>query len=105
MARNFKDLAARAKAEWSDEARETYDAAKVSFAHDMGAQAELGIMLAAARRARKLSQPQLSTASGVQQSEISRIENGAGNPTTETLSRLAGALGQRLTLTPIAGHE
>ena len=48
------------------------------------------------RRRRKLTQRQLSTKSGVQQAEISRIEGGRANPTVSTLSALASALGGEL---------
>ena len=61
---------------------------------------QLGAQLAAARKARGLTQPDLSALTGIQQAEISRIERGAGNPTAATLLRLADALGRRLTSTP-----
>jgi transcriptional regulator with XRE-family HTH domain len=48
------------------------------------------------RRQRGLTQRQLSTRSGVQQAEISRIEGGRANPTVTTLSALASALGAEL---------
>lgn len=53
-----------------------------------------------ARRRRELgwSQTRLSSVTGVQQSEISRIEQGRANPTFFTLSRLTSALGMTLCL-------
>jgi transcriptional regulator with XRE-family HTH domain len=48
------------------------------------------------RRRRGFTQRQLSTKSGVQQAEISRIEGGRANPTVSTLSALANALGGEL---------
>lgn len=48
------------------------------------------------RKRRKLTQRQLSTKSGVQQAEISRIEGGRANPTVSTVSALASALGGEL---------
>jgi transcriptional regulator with XRE-family HTH domain len=66
----------------------------------MDERAQLGAQLAAARKARGLTQPALSKLSGIQQAEISRIERGAGNPTAATLLRLANALGQQITLVP-----
>jgi len=45
-------------------------------------------------------QPALSAVTGVQQSEISRIESGAANPTVATISKLGGALDLKLALTP-----
>ena len=49
------------------------------------------------RKAHGWSQLELARQSGVQQSEISRIEQGQGNPTYQTLSALAGAMQMRLT--------
>jgi len=49
------------------------------------------------RRALGLTQEQLAAAD-VRQSEISRIENGRGNPTVLTLARLADALGLEVSL-------
>ncbi|MBM3148084.1 MAG: helix-turn-helix transcriptional regulator [Actinobacteria bacterium] len=50
------------------------------------------------RRALGLTQEQLAAAADVRQSEISRIENGRGNPTVLTLARLADALGLEVSL-------
>ena len=43
------------------------------------------------RKARRWSQQSLAARSGIQQSEISRIERGESNPTYQTLSAIAGA--------------
>lgn len=102
MAEDFGQLAARARAGWSDDERRAYDAASQVFADEVDAAARLGAQLRAARAADGLSQSELSTLTGFQQSEISRIERGLGNPTTETLSRLASATAMRLTLEPLA---
>ena len=45
------------------------------------------------RLALQMTQQQLATASGIRQSEISRIESGHANPTLKTMSALARALG------------
>lgn len=52
----------------------------------------------AARKIRKLTQVQLARLSGVQQGDISRIENGNLLPTTATLSKLLLALGARMSI-------
>ncbi len=78
-----------------------YEAAASEFVAEVNARAELGAALAAARKARSLTQPALSELTGIQQAEISRIERGIGNPTATTLFRLAEALGQSLTLVPV----
>jgi DNA-binding XRE family transcriptional regulator len=49
-----------------------------------------------------LTQQQLARKSGVQQSEISRIERGEGNPTYRTMQALAAGLGRRVALVPDA---
>lgn len=98
--KNFTELADRAKAEWSEGTRRVYEAASSEFATEVNERAELGAVLATARKARSLTQPALSALTGIQQAEISRIERGAGNPTAATLLRLADALGQKLTLVP-----
>lgn len=51
------------------------------------------------RRARSMTQQQLAAASGIRQSEISRIESGSGNPTLKTIGALAHALGAEIRLT------
>lgn len=50
------------------------------------------------RRAQELTQKELAERSGVDQAEISRIENGKANPTYETLAALAAPLGARVGL-------
>jgi DNA-binding XRE family transcriptional regulator len=50
----------------------------------------------ALRRRRRMTQAQLASRSGVPQSEISRIERGAANPTAATLRALVEALGAEL---------
>ena len=51
------------------------------------------------RRSLHMTQQQLAAASGIRQSEISRIEGGNGNPTLRTIGALARALGAELRLT------
>jgi transcriptional regulator with XRE-family HTH domain len=51
------------------------------------------------RRALQMTQQQLAAASGIRQSEISRIEGGNGNPTLKTIGALARALGAEIHLT------
>lgn len=58
----------------------------------------LASQLIASRRARKLSQRDLAKLSGVPQSEISRIETGASNPTYATITALLQPLGKRVEL-------
>jgi DNA-binding XRE family transcriptional regulator len=59
--------------------------------------------LLALRKASGLTQRQLSTKTGIQQSEISRIEATHANPTLSTVSVLARALGAEIRL--VAGKK
>lgn len=60
----------------------------------------LGAELSVLRHERGLSQQRLAALTKIDQSEISRIERGLGNPTEDTLSRLATQLGARLAFVP-----
>jgi DNA-binding XRE family transcriptional regulator len=53
----------------------------------------IGGQLALLRRKHKLTQPALAKRSGVAQADISRIERGALNATTDTLAKLGRAMG------------
>lgn len=50
----------------------------------------------AARIENNITQEELAQRTGIRQSNISRIENGAVSPTIETLARLASGLGKTL---------
>ena len=52
--------------------------------------------VAEARSKVGLTQAQLAAATGIDQSDISRIERGVGNPSINTLSRIANALDAEL---------
>ena len=49
-----------------------------------------------AREEQNISQRQLSERTGIAQADISRIETGDGNPTLQTLKRIADGLGMKL---------
>ena len=56
----------------------------------------------AVRKARAeagISQTQLAELTGIDQSDISKIERGVANPSVSTLQRIARALGGRLSIT------
>ncbi len=48
------------------------------------------------RKERGMTQKELSLRSGITQGDISRLENGNGNPSIRTLQRLANAMGKSL---------
>lgn len=54
--------------------------------------------VAKARAERGLSQKQLSALTGIDQSDISKIERGLANPSVSTLKRIADALGGKLSI-------
>jgi transcriptional regulator with XRE-family HTH domain len=58
--------------------------------------------LAEVRKARGLTQDQLSERAGVPQSEISKIESGKANATELTLFKVAHAMGYAFCLAPLA---
>src|SRR5229473_8657229 len=68
----------------------------VSRAHALGPAQQLGRSIRAHREAARLSLGTLAAKSGVSKANLSTIEAGAGNPSLETLWRLAGALGLSL---------
>ncbi len=49
-----------------------------------------------ARNKNHVTQKELSEANGIAQSDISKIENGSGNPTIKLLQRLANGLNMNL---------
>ena len=49
-----------------------------------------------ARRISGLTQKELAERTGMAQSDISRLERGAGNPSLKTLRRLAAGMGMRV---------
>ncbi|MCQ2412624.1 MAG: helix-turn-helix domain-containing protein [Sphaerochaetaceae bacterium] len=51
-----------------------------------------------ARKEQKMTQKDLSVATGITQADISRIENGTRNPSLEMIKRLAAGMGMRLKL-------
>ncbi len=58
----------------------------------------VGKAVAAARARAGMSQMELSNATGIDQSDISRIERGVANPSVNTLNRIAKALGANLSI-------
>jgi transcriptional regulator with XRE-family HTH domain len=56
----------------------------------------LEFALISARQEADMSQQKLSQLAGVTQADISKIENGKGNPSIKTLQKLAAALHKNL---------
>ena len=95
MTRTFDDF----MQELEEETRRAGPAA-VAEAESLKAQFSLAVELILLRRQRGLTQRQLSARTGIQQSEISRIEGGRANPTAATLGALARTLGGELRIMP-----
>lgn len=57
------------------------------------------------RKALKMSQRELSERSGINQSNLSKIENGIINPSISTIQRLAASLGHKVELRFIPDFE
>ena len=68
----------------------------------LGPEYELISSLIDARKLNHVTQKQLADATGIAQSDISKIENGSGNPTIKILKRLADGLGMNLKIEFIA---
>ena len=68
----------------------------------LGPEYELISSLIDARKLNHITQKQLANATGIAQSDISKIENGSGNPTIKILKRLADGLGMNLKIEFIA---
>ena len=87
---------------WNDEldleAETVYEEGETVRIERLAPFAMVGDAVAAARARKGLSQKQLSLATGIDQSDISKIERGAANPSIETLKRIAEALDARLTV-------
>ena len=64
----------------------------LEFHELLSQQYQIASQILAARKQRNLTQLELAHLSGVQQEDISRIENGQSFPTTETLAKLLQAL-------------
>lgn len=61
----------------------------------------IGRLLYERRREQRLTQAKLAALSGIDQGDISKIENSEANPTLETLEVLSAALGCTLALQPV----
>ena len=58
----------------------------------------VGDAVAAARARKGISQKELAQATGIDQSDLSKIERGVANPSIGTLNRIAVALDAKLTV-------
>ena len=83
---NYKEFFTEMMAD--PEVRKEYDALEPEF--------ELVRAMIRARHEAGLTQKELAEKTGLQQANISRIENGNGNPSIATLNRIAQGMGKKL---------
>ena len=85
---------------WNDdldiEAETIYEEGETVQTVKPAANIMVGNAVAAARARKGLSQKELSEATGIDQSDLSKIERGVANPSVGTLSRIAEALDAKL---------
>lgn len=96
--RSYDDFAAGVRAGWSEDVREIHDKLAAQLDAEVAERVRIGKQLASLRRARRLTQGKLAALSSVRQPEISRIERGVGNPTADTLTKLAAAMGAHVSV-------
>ena len=88
---------------WNDdldiEAETIYEDGKTVREEKPAAFMMVGNAVAAARAKKGLSQKELSDLTGIDQSDLSKIERGIANPSVNTLNRIAQALDAKLTIT------
>ena len=94
---------------WNDEldieAETVYEEGELIKIIDIAADADMCDALIAARAGAGLSQTELSNITGINQSDISKIERGLANPSLLTLKRLAEGLGCRLKISFIPKED
>ncbi len=87
---------------WNDdldiEAETIYEEGETVQIVKLGANIMAGNAVSSARAKMDISQKELSEATGIDQSDISKIERGAANPSVNTLNRIAEALGAKLVI-------
>ena len=85
---------------WNDEVdievETIYEEGKLIRKEPVSANIMAANAVAEARSKAGLTQSQLAAATGIDQSDISKIERGVSNPSVNTLSRIADALGADL---------
>lgn len=85
---------------WNDdldiEAETIYEEGKTVHIVKPAVSIMVGNAVAAARARKGISQKELSEATGIDQSDLSKIERGVANPSIGTLNRIADALDAKL---------
>ena len=87
MSKNFRETLNK-RLETDAEFRKEYEALSPEY--------EIAKMLIACRNSGTLTQKQLSELTGIDQADISKIENGNANPSIKTLTLIASAMNMNL---------
>ena len=86
--------------EWNDELDfETWsihDLGEIVGEYEIPFNKKIGVLLCGYRVEQGLTQKELAKLSGINQADISRIEDGKGNPTLKKIETLFNALGKKL---------
>lgn len=87
---------------WNDEldieTETIYEEGETVRVEDVPLTMQVGAAVAEARARAGISQKELAAITGIDQSDISKIERGAANPSISTLNRIASALGAKLAI-------
>ena len=88
--------------DWTDsidfETQSIYDLGKVVGQIDIPLKKMIGVLISGNRAELGMTQKELSNISGINQADISRIEDGKGNPTLKKVDKLFKAMGKTLKL-------
>ncbi|MBE5857919.1 MAG: helix-turn-helix domain-containing protein [Lachnospiraceae bacterium] len=94
---------------WNDdldlEVETVYEEGKLVRVEEQRANAMLAYAVALARAQTGLTQKDLSQITGIDQSDISKIERGVANPSVNTLDRIATAMGCKLQISFISSNS
>ena len=97
---SFEDFVRPYRESESPAARVVRNAAGRAFVAERAEREAVGEELKRARNECGVTQQAVAGAAGIQQAELSRIENGVGNPTVDTLLKILAALDLRLAFEP-----
>ena len=99
----------RAMIVWNDELdihlEEIYEEGKTVRRVKALPNVEIGEVVSCTRYDSEVTQEQLSKLTGIDQSDISKIERGAANPSVGTLKKIAKALGKELKISFVDVNE
>lgn len=102
---SFEDFIRPYRESESPAARLVRTAAERAFVAERAERDAVGVALASARKESGATQQAVADMAGIQQAELSRIENGLANPTMDTLLKVLAALDLRLAFEPASSVD